>query len=114
MATAKKKQTASDFVRTFAPEVTTDEIIAAGKAAGYRLSRAHVYTIRSTTKRRAAVVTAPKQSPEEIFARAALDVGLTRAREILDLLAQSIQGAVMAVATAGRRGPGRPPGPSRR
>lgn len=49
--TAAKKQTKAAFVRSLPRTMSAKDVIAKGKAAGMSLSAAHVYAIRSGSKK---------------------------------------------------------------
>ena len=52
----------SAFVRAL-PELSADAVIAKGKQAGIKLSKAQVYTIRTNAKRKAAQATSGSAAP---------------------------------------------------
>jgi hypothetical protein len=89
-----------DFVLSFPPTTPASEILRKAKDSGIGLSKAYLYTIRNAAgakpagrgraaaSARAAVASAPRSrasgSLESQFIDAALDLGLSRASEILD------------------------------
>lgn len=107
-AKANGKATGSskrDFVLSFPPTTPASEILRKAKESGIGLSKAYLYTIRnaagakpagrgrgasaSRAAARAAVAASPRQSRSDLtlesqFIDAALDLGLSRATEILD------------------------------
>lgn len=102
-------QSKRDFVLSFGPETPASEILRKAKEAGIGLSKAYLYTIRSSggaSQRRggraAAAATIDKSalrrvgrgssSLETQFIDAAVDLGLSRATELLDRLRSRIKG----------------------
>jgi hypothetical protein len=86
-----------DFVLSFGPETPASEILKKAKEAGLGLSKAYLYTIRSsagaTQKRgRAASASTGRGTRESIssleaqFVDAAIDMGLSKASELLERL----------------------------
>lgn len=89
------RPTATEFVLSL-PDLDTAEVIAKGKAAGYKLSRAHVYTIRSNHKRKPKAAPAAAPSAEsrlrDALREAILALGVDRARGIFaDVEAQIVR-----------------------
>jgi len=104
-------QSKRDFVLSFGPETPASEILRKAKEAGIGLSKAYLYTIRSSggaSQRRgggraaAAPVSIDKRalrsvgrgssSLENQFIDAAVDLGLSKATELLDRLRSRIKG----------------------
>lgn len=103
-------QSKRDFVLSFGPETPASEILRKAKEAGIGLSKAYLYTIRSSggaSQRRggraaAAAVSIDKRalrsvgrgssSLENQFIDAAVDLGLSKATELLDRLRSRIKG----------------------
>jgi type III secretion system FlhB-like substrate exporter len=103
-------QSKRDFVLSFGAETPASEILRKAKEAGIGLSKAYLYTIRSSggaSQRRggraAAAVTSIDKSAlrrvgrgssslETQFIDAAVDLGLSRATELLDRLRSRIKG----------------------
>jgi hypothetical protein len=81
----------SDFVRSLDPALPAGQVVALAQQRGLKLTTGFVYNIRSTANGRAngakarSPRAAPKPSSAESLLRAAIaEVGLARARQILE------------------------------
>ncbi len=79
-----------EFVLRFGPETPASEILKKAKEAGLGLSKAYLYTIRSSSgasqKRGAGAGRVSSSSLESQFIDAAIDMGLSKATELLERL----------------------------
>jgi len=81
-----KKPSKTAFVRALPHTVSAKDVVAKAKAAGFKISEAYVYTIRSTTKRKGngrSKTVPPSGSPEVTFRTLVLQLGVVRARALL-------------------------------
>lgn len=53
MAKSSKRQSKSDFIRSFNPSASAAEVVAAGKQAGFTMSAAYVYNVRNAARKKA-------------------------------------------------------------
>ncbi len=93
-----------EFVLSFGPETPASEILKKAKEAGLGLSKAYLYTIRSssgaTPRRAGSAAAAPKvgrgraaasSSLEGQFIDAAIDMGLAKAADLLERLRSKLK-----------------------
>ena len=93
---ANGKQSASEFVRSQPASMKASEVVAAGAKQGIKFSTNLVYAVRSSGKRsggarggrrgpgRRAAAGAVGGGSESTFRQLALDLGIARARQVLD------------------------------
>lgn len=94
MAKTASKQSKAAFVRSLPPSMPAKDVIERAKAAGHKLSPAYVYVIRSKGSSKTKGKTGPKAGrgrlggssagAERALIDAALDLGFSRARQVLD------------------------------
>lgn len=107
-ASTNANQSKRDFVLSFGPETPASEILRKAKEAGIGLSKAYLYTIRSSggaSQRRGRGPGAPAAAENKVAARrvrgasslesqfvdAAIDLGLARATELLERLRSRVK-----------------------
>lgn len=105
---ANANQSKRDFVLSFGPETAASEILRKAKEAGIGLSKAYLYTIRSSggaSVRRGRGPGAPAAAASKVatrrvrgasslesqFVDAAIDLGLARATELLERLRSRVK-----------------------
>jgi hypothetical protein len=91
---ATGKQSASEFVRSQAGSMKASEVVAAGAKQGIKFSTNLVYAVRSSGKKPGArggrrgpgrkAAAAASGGGESTFRQLALDLGIARARQVLD------------------------------
>lgn len=105
--TRPPRGTKSAFIRSLPEDLSAHEVVEKAKAAGIKITAAHVFNIRSDAKRRAAARrssgpamsgAAPGRPPlersdsETRLGRLIAEVGLFRAREVLAEVAAAFKG----------------------
>jgi hypothetical protein len=94
MAKTATKQSKAAFVRSLPGTMSAKEVIEKAKAAGHKLTPAYVYVIRSKGSSKGRAKPGPKPgrgrsgsnggSAERALIDAALELGFSRARQVLD------------------------------
>lgn len=90
-----KKQSKAQFVRSLPADAPASEVIEKAKAAGYKLSAGYVYVIRSKDRQKGVKKAPakalgspgrPKRTVEHDFVLSALEMGLGRAKQLLEAI----------------------------
>ena len=76
----------SEFVRSLDPGIAASQVVALGEKQGIKLTTGFVYNIRSGAngRNKAKLPEAKRGSPEARLRQALAEVGLARARQILE------------------------------
>jgi len=87
------KVSASDFVRSQPSSMKAADVVAAGAKQGLKFSTNLVYAVRSGAGRRgpARAAAAGSGAPDATFRRLALDLGIAKARHIIDDLERRLR-----------------------
>ena len=98
---SKKKLTKTDFVRSLPSTMSAKEIVEKAKAKGMTISEQYVYTIRTNSRRKGGASksrrTSGRQgrtSSETTFRKMIFDLGVERARALVDEVDAKVQALI--------------------